>query len=63
MLVPMAGKIPFLILPIVFLGFSIKFWMEYARDGRTQTLVAAIGCTVALVAGIVTSLRSPKKAP
>ena len=52
-----------LILPIVFLGFSIKYWMEYARDGRTQTLIAAIGCSVALVAGIVASLRSLKKAP
>jgi len=63
MLVPMTGKITFLILPIVFLGFAIKYWMEYAQDGRTQTLIAAVGCSVALVAGIVASLRSLKKAP
>ncbi len=62
MLVGMAGKMAFLILPIVFLIFSVKFWMEYARDGRSQTLIAAIGCSVGLVAGIVASLRSVKKA-
>ena len=62
MLVSMAGKITFLILPVVFLGLSVKFWMEYARDGRSQTLIAAVGCTIGLVAGIVASLRSLKKA-
>lgn len=63
MLLRMAGKMTFLILPIVFLGFSIKYWMDYARDGRTQSLIAAVGCSVGLVVGIVISLRSLKKAP
>jgi len=55
------AKYTFLIFPVVFLVLSVKFWADYAKDGRTQTLIAALGCTAALVAGIVTSLRSLKK--
>ena len=56
------GKVPILILPVVFLVLSVKYWSDYAQDGRSQTLIAAVGCSVGLVAGIVTSLRSLKKA-